>query len=1801
MTVQTHIMKPASSAPSRPPPVMSRRRPKRQRTPTTIYTDDNPRTFTTKKKKGESDESVGATSHPSSATNNGKKSPWHFPEETTSSSRRSSSMPPPGSKRGPGRPPRKRLSLDDVGSSSSSKSSKNSGKSDSNIQVKKPTAAQNNTSSYSTSTAIPATMPDTSSTKSHLVVEVSLASESLSSTCTTNSTMTPLPVPDSSTTTSTLATPSPMKRKRGRPPKNPPKEENNVEMSSAVRPNGPTEVTAPASPITKVWKPNRSDRDSIPGTVNGGSSHAQTQLSSAARSGKINSIGPSNTPSKGSKRSIKGDTRSTSRAALVLKSAESWTPPQEDLEGTFISHSVTVAPILPPNIVHDKNDSHRGGPANKNRTENENDHHRSTTSSLTRDEQEKLERQLGSRYPVVFERGVPRACTSSLGLFVSREASATATASGISSSSTLKQPSWTPLYAPPVYFDDDYEETDKGNGFPVLDLANTIPITRKITSLTVRKPHDDYLALGDSAGFVLIYSLGKDNVSRPVARLESVACQQRGKMEQERLRTEFIKRRKKSNTTHNANNKGTKTGLALFDSSASNHSSGIRPNTPTGPQQLRSILIDTSETTIHALGMIGDRVVLATSVELECMDVPSATSLWVCPLSSNRFVTSLDMHLNTYDVLVSCSKTNDSSASFMTADASTNPSSPLMLLQHSKHNVEICDANSPMLVRSPSCTAIWDVGCNTRLLFVALSSNRQELELVLVSGGSIDTWKVACKTKIPIRNSGGGAAGGSSNSSLTTTTKLSQSPGGVYTLVASSRGIRLYQTESLQLIHVYGDQLALHGQSVLWKDCWLAGSYFSERKGCHKARGTSSLLECGDWLAETDGSDDVASQDKDMFSTTPDLAPYIIGVPNVNKGPKELCENLHVWKVEHPSVVPAMSIPLPAKADGALGLVGGGGGDRLILVTNDGQGHMLMPRMESNFAGIMYPPGYQIITDNIEYIEDEDALDKVVEPVGEDFSDDDEDDDVDIMGDDDGDDEMDDELREAMRISLLEHKRQEVAREAVKHDKDVDILVRESDAEPNYLPCRPEAYLRQEVNAHVEDDEDEETDNDEQDQNSDPSVKTSEKKKESKACASIESSAAQNLSAGEIFTANILDILPNVHKPIQLEEDCLSFTTTKVVVAVNPVIPPRPGRGRKSRPSNLESMLKASINPYLQSWMISRQGIASDGSGSRLGKMTEFESEPSLSEFDSNHNRSKSSAEASFFATGTGNNQPQDFGSKDDNPSLSHFSRASLPAFESDVSRKHSTGLPVAIGQDRAPVHMSASADEAAVVLGLLGLSPCTAGLGSGISSATSGRDTEAKGSDSETKPTGSDYKSPYLNASSLSTWAARVENSVAAAIQTPLHSLNQHHHSGGGSGNVESLSASSDRGSESEALASDHPMSKQDIVDKTCSACRGRHVIHMCGRRSLPIDYDEIAKAEREQREQEEEEKKRIRAEKRRLADQKRREARKQKQVELEQQRHREEEEERLEKERQRQLQEDFAAQDLNRKRREQIVASYAEFEAQGTIEMNSVDYNLQSESASRSAFEQAERPLSTISSIGESQRVQVSNDFEQASRTTIVPSPPRNKVVLKRPASAGQAAASYRKTAPATHEHGIYSLHSNNENISLTGTSPFSKESMPSSSPSAQVYASASATLASADALVALANFADATAAIVETTKAESGEGTDGTLDNGSFSRYSHGITPRAADASTPTSSTSPFAALHGFGGGVPTPSTSISTGYVGETRRGIPSYAAIRGQLNNSEPLSSTGNPFGNGSSRHEAPAVESYVVWPPRRED
>jgi len=1691
----------------------SRRRPKRQRTPTTIYSDDNPTTFTTKKKKGGCNISGNERNHQeevdllySKSRTDVSSKRWSLDETITRG------MPPPEpvltAKRGPGRPPRRKPAEEMT-------------------SVPEDELPNTVTSAHSIATSV---ISDSSSTNTATI--------------------------DQTEPSVTVA-----KRKRGRPPKSRSRDlsvtsdENCVE-GKYVDSNGDKggdrneAVVARSSSLAVITKSNKTSDNPINTKSNRRSKSSDISTSKMSQNTRHSKSKPKLIQSN-ERKNLDGTSSPNSRTTgdsdgnttpLLFRNTISGIPRKEDTEGTFINHSITLAPILPLTVGHDND--------------------KSSTSRLSR--------EFASMYPAVFDIGVPKSCSNISSSFLSSNQTGTssATSNKHNQSQQPRMPMWTPLYDPPVFFEDDYDqETGK------IDFDNTIPVARNITAITVRKPNNDYLVIGDSIGFVTVYSLAKDSINIPIAQLESVACQQRGKIEQDRLRAETRKRAKQNSkggkggtrysSSSNYVNNSSKGG-ALFSSNHNGRSGISSPFLATGPQHVRSILIDTSDTTIHALGMIESRVVLATSEELECMDVPSGTSLWVCPLSSSRFVTSLDMHLRTFDVLVSCSKTggnsNASSINDDSTEAMATAISPLMLLQHAKNNVEICDANSSMLVRSPFCSAIWDIGAENRLLFIALSSNRQELQLVLVSGGSIDSWKVACKTKIPTKAA----------SSVSAMTKLSQSPGGLYTLVASSRGIRLYQTESLQLIHVYGDQLALHGQAVIWKDCWLAGSYFSETEGCRKNSdgSPSQSLECDDWLGQltNDGKVDNnrinsmetykknVNEESDklaVISSIPDLAPYIIGVPHT-KGPKELCESLHVWKVEHPSVVPIMSIPLPPKGEGALGLVGGGdpsskrfncntgvSEDRIILVTNTGQGYVMLPEMESNFAGIMYPPGYQLITDNIEYIEEEDALDK---PLDSESANKEEVEDIEILNnhDDNDDESIDEELKEAMRQSLLEHERQQkVAKEVVKHDENVDIIFTKSKKEERkYLPCRPEPYLRQMINNTLFEDEVSKDYNG----NSEESTYFNIGNELSISLDSSNENSKKKLT-GATFISLVLDKMPNMQKSEPLEEDCLSFTTTKVVVAVNPVVPARQGRGKKSRAANLESILKASINPYLQSLMFSKQSVAVDGVGSQLRELYAFGNGHVTKAHVVNETRTQISPSTESSAY-TVRNQLNDPTGKDNGESFS------LGSSSSGCFKKEVGGDSLRLDQQsNSSPRQATNDDEAAVVMGLLGLSPFQAPKPT-ITNIVSSVSTEH----------GIGNNATYPNTSLLSSMVAKptVNHATKNTIQFPF--------------SRERIKSDGFNSMPEPVVEKQRPR----MIDTSCMACRGRLVIHSCGKRALPVDHEEVARAEKEYIAREEEEKKRIRAEKSRFAAQKRKEAKKQKQLELGEQKLQKEKEHPTEH--RTSFQDDFTTCAL-----EQIVTSHA-----NQVVVNQTGHPTQLISRGIKAVDPInERQISRISSVDghcEARNLTLPQNLGPQAFTNTTTSSSQSFSTsfdrcsqsqthdeLSQPSIYGQNALAHNDTAKLNF---IQSIEPIDQNKSAVSNLNAFQEHIPLTIPDRSLLVqstvpSASATLASADALLGLANIADNFMKPTLNDTVNHNCLHESKLSDWSTATYTD---VRLSDVSA---------------------SRRIESS---ELKRGIPSYATIRGQLNHgtSNEFSDTGTATESGqhSYANGYGAGESY---------
>ena len=123
-----------------------------------------------------------------------------------------------------------------------------------------------------------------------------------------------------------------------------------------------------------------------------------------------------------------------------------------------------------------------------------------------------------------------------------------------------------------------------------------------------------------------------------------------------------------------------------------------------------------------------------------------------------------------------------------------------------------------------------------------------------------------------------------------------------------------------------------------------------------------------------------------------------MGVPHSFREPLDLNESIHFWDMADAATrvipgdmvviggtrLPSFTVSAPPKSGGVHTLLHDstfdGDESGFIITTQRGDCRQLRPTMASDWPGRMYPPGYQVVDDNVEYIEDEDALDVVVAP-----------------------------------------------------------------------------------------------------------------------------------------------------------------------------------------------------------------------------------------------------------------------------------------------------------------------------------------------------------------------------------------------------------------------------------------------------------------------------------------------------------------------------------------------------------------------------------------------------------------------------------------------------------------------------------------------------------------------------------------------------------------------------------------------------------------------------------------------------
>ncbi|KAI2506010.1 hypothetical protein MHU86_8421 [Fragilaria crotonensis] len=528
------------------------------------------------------------------------------------------------------------------------------------------------------------------------------------------------------------------------------------------------------------------------------------------------------------------------------------------------------------------------------------------------------------------------------------------------------------------------------------------------------------------------------------------------------------------------------------------------------PNQVEKIAISKSSlsSSLHQC-----RLVVGTKQEVELLDMYTNTILWTVPIELS--IHTLDIHPQSYQVLCSFAADNKvDTQQCQTDQLQPSTNTPLWLMDIVDEKpcqtvVQPKTIENELLPLGNRCSAIWDNSDTDTFIMVTLvhgpdDSIAQELLQIHRS-----TFTILRSLVVPNKPSG--------KSSCHSIESLSQSPTGHLTLVSSTKGIQLVETATFTILRVFGDAVALHGHSLLFQK-----AYFVPKASQLQFRSLTN-----------EEADDESLDDA-----------WILGVPFANREPREFRDVLHLWDLwDGKRTFTTLTGPPKAQGFNSVECLQ----NQLLVTTQTGQFYRMAATCESDFGGIMYPPGYQVINDNVEYLEDEDEVDVVIANESFDEESDDEED-VDVV--------VDDDVAEALRRSMMEA--EESKNERDPHDDEVIDVVSGSEAKLSFLPCRPEPYLRQVL------------------------------KSGSSPMSSVSHSFVDPAAS---FISSMLLPMPHLQEALGANDDKPLCEEPKMQAKVI--------RAKRSKAASLEALLRSSLDADLRRVMMSRQ-VWADGSGSHL-------------------------------------------------------------------------------------------------------------------------------------------------------------------------------------------------------------------------------------------------------------------------------------------------------------------------------------------------------------------------------------------------------------------------------------------------------------------------------------------------------------------------------------------------------------------------------------------------------------------------
>jgi len=562
----------------------------------------------------------------------------------------------------------------------------------------------------------------------------------------------------------------------------------------------------------------------------------------------------------------------------------------------------------------------------------------------------------------------------------------------------------------------------------------------------------EYVAIGDSAGYVTIYTVSPFLLA--IHRLETSASHREFQEDEEYYKDQIQKKQQRmvgNNTTTT-----TKRAGVVYSKDESNVHLLLR-NFDT-KSSISSQCCNSIETLCFTCS--ASHLIVGTKIEIEYIDCRTNTIIWTIPLSNMPAynlsgynygiiatsalstpswntkhkmmtigsITRLDAHptLDHGGILasitfghkdkdqeVSSSREEKENSSSSPSSAFASISSPCLLIRHIPSSMEVQDKaqsndvaflipkpipkDDTSLYIGPCALAIWDRSNNSRILGSFLTwegiwdptmsdeSMNFKHELILIDH---DSQYIQYRSELPSKVNG---------PKLTIGMAINQTENGTYSIITSTKiGIRLYATEGLEALATYGEGISIHNYIINWQDCFFmkwgkedGGSAESFRMDSIKQWRRGSARQREDEVAYRKKYNNSVDFGNNQEKTDSLKNLYIVGIPCAFKEPLEITDTIHFWDLSTFDYIggqklPSYTLKIPGKSASITSTIYCADrhdieNGKLLLMSQNGDLFQLSSSTVSDWAGAMYDPGYQLVDGNIIYVEDEDALDNVVD------------------------------------------------------------------------------------------------------------------------------------------------------------------------------------------------------------------------------------------------------------------------------------------------------------------------------------------------------------------------------------------------------------------------------------------------------------------------------------------------------------------------------------------------------------------------------------------------------------------------------------------------------------------------------------------------------------------------------------------------------------------------------------------------------------------------------------------------------